>query len=318
MTTIWLSFDMPEGAPESFRGSFPDVIFHTGKELPDGTLAEVDGAFVQGSLGDDVIARMPNLKWMHGTYGGAGTMLTPDVIARKLTITTSTGTHALPFAEFTIAAIFTTAKHLPRAALSQAAHRWDDTMPNVTEIAGATLGIVGFGAIGSELARLAAPLGMRIISVKRTPTGKPDYVGWIKTTDALPELLAESDFVVLAVPGAPDLEGLVNEQMLKSMKPTAVLINLTARNAVPDEAIVAQALREGWIGGAVFNVFNGNRGAIAPDSPLWDAPNMLVSPRIPALDPRKWERLRDLFAENLRRFIAGEALLNVADQTSFS
>jgi phosphoglycerate dehydrogenase-like enzyme len=313
MTTIWLKLDLPEWAVDHVRNSFPGVTCHTGDELQGQALAGVNAVFLSGPIADGVVERMPQLQWLHSTYGGAETMMTRAVTARKLTLTTSKGTHSVPFTEFTIAAIFAMAKHIPRAVHAQSERRWDLHMPDGIEVAGTTLGIVGFGAIGSELARVAHPLGMRVIATRLTPESKPAYVDWIKTPEALPELLAESDFVVLAVPGAPDLAGIINEQALRSMKPTAVLINLTARNAVPDEEIVARALREGWIGGAVFNVFNTKRGEIADDSPLWDAPNMLVSPRIPALDPRKWERVTDLFAENLRRFIAGQELINVAE-----
>lgn len=313
MTTIWLRLDLPEWAADRVRSSFPDVTFHTDAELPNEALAKVNGMFLSGTIADDVVERMPQVRWLHSTYGGAGTMMTPAVTARKLTLTTSKGTHSVPFSEFTIAAIFAMAKHIPRAVQAQAEHRWDEDMPDGIEVSGSTLGIVGFGAIGSELARIAHPLGMRVIATRQTLGEKPEYVDRIKTPEALPELLAESDFVVLAVPGAPDLAGIIDEQALRSMKPTAVLINLTARNAVPDEEIVARALREGWIGGAVFNVFNTKRGEIADDSPLWDAPNMLISPRIAALDPRKWERLTELFMDNLRRFIAGDELINVAE-----
>jgi phosphoglycerate dehydrogenase-like enzyme len=301
---------MPDGAADEFRGSFPDVTFHVGNELPDATLAEVDAAFVTPMVPDDVIDSMPNLRWLHTSYGGIGTLLTPAVTARAIKLTTSRGVHAVPFAEFTIAAIFAMAKHFPFAVLAQAEHRWSREMPGPIEVAGTTLGIVGFGAIGSALAKLAAPLGMRVIATKQNVDGKPDYVDWIKPPEAMPELFAESDFIVLAIPAAPDLEGIINEQSLRSMKSTAVLINLTGRNSVPDEEIVARALREGWIGGAVFNVFNGDRGDISDDSPLWGAPNMLISPRIPALDPHKWDRLRALYNENLRRFIAGEVMIN--------
>jgi phosphoglycerate dehydrogenase-like enzyme len=313
MTTIWLKLDLPEWAADRVRSSFSDVTFHTGAELPDEALADVNAVFLSGAIADDVVERMPQLRWLHSTYGGAGTMMTPAVTARKLILTTSKGTHSVPFTEFTVAAIFAMAKHIPRAVHAQSERRWDQDMPDGIEVVGTTLGIVGFGAIGSELARVGHALGMRVVATRRTPGDKPAYVDWIKGPEALSELLAESDFVVLSVPGAPDLAGIINEEALRSMKPTAVLINLTARNAVPDEEIVARALREGWIGGAVFNVFNTKRGEIADDSPLWDAPNMLVSPRIPALDPRKWERLADLFAENLRHFIAGEELINVAE-----
>ena len=311
MTTVWLNLPMPDGFAEPLQAAFAHLTFVDGPTLDDATLATIDAAFITTMFPDDVLARMPQLRWLHGTYGGSGTYLTPPVLERKLAVTTSRGTHALSFAEFTIGAIFAMAKHISRVMLAQAEHRWEDALPDTTQVSGSTIGIVGFGAIGSELARLASAVGMRVIATKQTLGGKPDYVDWIKTPDAFPELLAESDFVVLALPGSPDTTGIINQQTLQIMKPTAVLINLTARTAIPDEAIVARALTEGWIGGAVFNVFtSGERGAISADSPLWNAPNFVISPRIAALDPHRWDRMRDLFADNLHRFEAGDSLIN--------
>jgi phosphoglycerate dehydrogenase-like enzyme len=314
MTTVWLQLSMPDGFAEPLRTAFPHITFVEGPTLDDATLPVVDAAFITTMIPDDVLARMPQLRWLHGTHGGAGTYLTPPVLERKILVSSSRGTHALAFAEFTIGAMFATAKHIPRVTLDQAAHRWNDALPDTVQVSGSTVGIVGFGAIGAELARLASAVGMRVIATRQALGDKPDYVDWIKTPDAFPELIAESDFVVLAVPGSDSTAGMINEQALRLMKPTAVLINLTARTAIPDEHIVARALREGWIGGAVFNVFtSGARGAISADSPLWDAPNFVVSPRIAALDPNRWQRMRELFAGNLRRFEAGDALINRAN-----
>ena len=311
MTTVWLNLPMPDGFAEQIKAAAPHVTFVEETTLADDRLADVDAAFVTTMIPDDVMARMPKLRWLHGTYGGSGTYLTAPVLERGISVTTSRGTHALSFAEFTVGAIFSMAKHIPRVTIAQTEHRWDDKLPDTVQVNGSTIGIAGFGAIGSELARLASAVGMRVIATRQTLGDKPDYVDWIKTPAAFTELLAEADFVVLALPGSEATTGMINEQTLKMMKPTAVLINLIARTAVPDEEIVARALREGWIGGAVFNVFtSGERGAISADSPLWDAPNLVVSPRIAALDPHRWNRLRDLFADNLRRFEASETLVN--------
>lgn len=312
MTQVWLTLPMPDGAADGFRAAFPDVVFHEGAELFDDFLPDIDAIFVTVPIKDNVIDRMDNLKWIHTTYGGVGSIMTPAVVARSIMTSSSKGTHSVPFTEFTIAAIFALAKHIPRAVLDQAAHRWDSDIPNTVEITGKTIGIVGLGSIGQGIARAANALGMRVIATKRTIPADSDFEGvdWVKPPEALPELLAESDFVVLAIPGTPETAGMIDERALRIMKPTSFLINLTARNAIPDEHIVAKALNAGSIAGACFNVFNGNRGEIADDSPLWDAPNFLVSPRLAALDPRKWDRVSDLFSENLRRFIAGDPLIN--------
>lgn len=310
MTDVWLHLTIPDEQAATLSARFPDVAFHSG-DLPDATLAKIDAAFVTEPIPDAAIEKMPNLRWMHSTYGSVGTIATPIVAARNVALTSSKGTHAVPFAEFTIAAIYAMAKHIPRVAVAQSQHRWDNPLPLTTEVRGTTLGIVGFGAIGSELASAAHHLGIRIVATKLHVEEKPDYVDWIKPPDALPDLLRESDWVVLSIPATPETEGLMGEAMFRLMKPTAVLINLTARNALPNEDLLARALRGGWIGGAVFNVFSGPRGAIAGDSPLWDAPNMLIAPRIPSFDPNRWVRLLDLYCDNLSLFIAGGPLRNL-------
>ena len=317
MTNIWLHLTIPDEEVALIRSKCPEATFHTGFELPDNVLGSIDAAFVTEPIPDDTIGKMPNLRWMHTTYGGVGTILTPKVKERGIICTNSKGTHAIPFAEFTIAAIYAMAKHIPRVARAQAEHRWENELPLTTEVQGTTLGIVGFGAIGSELARSAHHLGMRIVAIKRTEGVKPDYLDWLKPPEALPELLGESDWVVLSIPATPYTKDMFDEPTIRQMKPNAVLINLTARNAFPSEELVAQALREGWIGGAVFNVFSGPRGAIADDSPLWDAPNMLVSPRIPQFDPNRWPRLIELYHDNFSRFIAGKELLNVGNESGY-
>ena len=316
MTQIWPPLPMPDGAAAGFRAAFPAVIFHVGKELSEDLLPAIDAAFVTEPITDDLMERMPNVRWIHTTNGSVDSLLKPTVVARSIITSSSKGTHSVAFTEFTLAAMFAMAKHIQRAVRAQDAHLWDTTIPNTVEMTGKTVGIIGLGAIGKGIAQSANALGMRVVATKRTIDGELENVDWVRPPEALNELLAESDFVILALPSTEATAGIINEQTLRAMKPTSYLINLTARNAIPDEEIVAQALREGWIAGACFNVFNGNRGVIADDSPLWDAPNFLVSPRLPALDPRRWERLSDLFSKNLRLFIAGEPLVNVGSASA--
>ena len=311
--TIWLRLALPPGEADSLRAECPDVTFVEGSELADEQLAAVDAGFFTEMVGDDVIERMPALKWLHSTYGGAGSITKPPVVARGILASSSRGVHAVPFSEFTVAAIYSWAKRFPEAVRAQERHVWAEEITETIEIEGKTLGLMGLGAIGSAVARKMNALGMRVIATRLHPEMKPDYVEWVGAPDAFPDLLRESDVLVLSVPATEATKGLIDEAALRAMKPTSYLINLVARNAIADEAILARALNEGWIAGAASNVFDGPQGVIRDDSPLWDAPNFFVSPRLAGLDPRKWERTRTLFAENVRRFMAGETLINLAN-----
>jgi phosphoglycerate dehydrogenase-like enzyme len=299
------------------REQFPDVTFHEGAVIPDETMAIVDAALVEGyALPDDELERMAKLRWLQCTHATAFMLLTQPVRDRHIRVSSGRGLHSVPFAELTVAFIFAMAKHIPTAAVAQREHRWAEGLPYTVEVQGKTLGLVGFGYIGSEIAKKMHGLGVRVIATRLHPDReKPDYVDWIRGPEALNDLLQESDFVVLAMAGTPETRGLIDEDALKRMKPTAYLFNLASRTAVPDEEIVAKALQEGRLGGAMFNVFPGF-GKIADDSPLWDAPNFHVSPFLAALDPRGWERAADLFARNLQSFIEGKALENEADTST--
>ncbi|MEE8517962.1 MAG: D-2-hydroxyacid dehydrogenase [Dehalococcoidia bacterium] len=314
--TIWLRDSIPEEFVSSLKGRFPNVTFEEGMELADDTLARINGVFLTNMLTEEHVAKMPALKWLHGTQGGTGLIGRPYVLDKPIRLSSSRGTHAVPFAEFGIAAIFALAKHLPAAFTAQGEHRWAEDIPDTIEVQESTLAMVGMGAIGTELARKAHAMGMRVIGVRKHPEQQLDFVEKMLPPESLHEALGEADFVVTSLPNSPETKGMIDEAALRAMKPTAFLINVVARNAVTDEAIVAKALREGWIAGACFNVFTGPIGKTADDSPLWDAPNFIISPFLPALDPNKWTRSIELFSDNLAKFLADERMTNEADTSA--
>jgi phosphoglycerate dehydrogenase-like enzyme len=315
---VWVRLPVPEDEMTRLREQFPDVTFHQGTTIPDKTMAIVDAALVEGyALADDEIDRMPKLRWLQCTHAGAAMLLTPPVRERRIKTSSGRGLHSVPFAELTVAYIFAMAKHIPVAVMAQSEHRWVEDLPYTLEVRGKTLGLVGFGNIGSEIAKMMHGLGLRIIATRLHPDReKPDYVDWIRGPEAFNDLLRESDFVVLAMAASPETQGIINEDALSHMKPTAYLFNLASRTAAPDEEIVAKALREGRLGGAMFNVFPGF-GKIADNSPLWDAPNFHISPFLAALDPREWERATSLFARNLGAFMEDRALENEIDVSTY-
>jgi phosphoglycerate dehydrogenase-like enzyme len=231
------------------------------------------------------------------------------VKARPIQVTGSKGIHGAVFSEFALACILALVKKLPECIEAQKKKKWQRLVP--VEIEGKTLGIVGLGTAGSELARKAKALGMRVLATKRTPAPKPDYVDALCTPDFLPRLLADSDFVVLLLASVPSTFNIISENELRMMKRSAYLINLTGWRAIK-EALLVRALREGWIAGAALDAFA--RQPLPEDSELWSFPNVIITPRIGGITSQKWPALLPIFIDNLNRFIAGEPLRNLVDK----
>jgi phosphoglycerate dehydrogenase-like enzyme len=225
--------------------------------------------------------------------------------------------HGPVVAEHVIALILGLAKKLPQAARLQQKHSWGKELlwqlnPKPTEIAGATLGVVGLGSIGRNVSKHASALGMRVIAVREhLDNERPQGVDEVFSSSELDQVLQESDYVVLSVPVTPETEGLINAKRLAKMKSTAYLINV-GRGQLIDEAALLVALRGQKIGGAALDVFI--EEPLPPDSPLWDLENLLITPHTAGLTEKMWERHYKLFTENLRRYMAGEELLAVVDK----
>jgi phosphoglycerate dehydrogenase-like enzyme len=252
---------------------------------------------------------MAALKWIHVTRGGVSAYLTPSVKERPIQVTGSKGIHGTVFSEFALACIFTLAKKLPECVQAQRERQWRKLQP--AEIEGQTVGIVGMGVAGTELARKAKALGMRVIAVKRMPMEKPAFVDELGTPDYLPRLLAESDFVVLLLASILSTINIIREPELRLMKTNAYLINLSGGRAI-DEALLVRALKERWFAGAVLDAFA--KQPLPQDSELWSLPNVIVTPRIAGITSQKWPALLPIFRDNLRRFVAGEPLRNLVDK----
>jgi phosphoglycerate dehydrogenase-like enzyme len=308
---VWIRLDLPDHELLSLRESIPECEYVEGTnvENDERQLANIDVAFTEAPLPESLTTRMPSLKWLHVTRGGVSAYLTPDVKARAIQVTGSKGIHGVVFSEFALACIFALAKKLPDCLEAQKQRKWKNLQP--MEVEGRTLGIVGLGTAGSQLARKAKALGMRIVATKRTVTGRPDYVDELGEPDFLPRLLIESDFVVLLLASVPSTVNILREQELRSMKPSAYLINLTGGRAV-DESLLVRALKERWIAGAALDAFA--RQPLPVDSELWNLSNVIISPRIAGITSQKWLSLVPIFKDNLKRFLGGEPLRNVVDK----
>jgi phosphoglycerate dehydrogenase-like enzyme len=308
---IWLRVSLPEQDITDLQSSFPDCEL---RRVDDSSadsqwLREVEAVFTEEPLPDAMVQQMPNLRWLHVTRGGVNAYLTPAVKARPIHVTGSKGVHGTVFSEFALACIFAFAKKLPESLEAQRQKKWQRLQP--IEVAGQTLGIVGLGTAGHELARKAKALGMRIVATKRTLSEKPDYVDTLGAPDYLPTLMEQSDYVVLLLASVPSTFNIIGENELRRMKPSAYLINLSGGRAIEEE-LLARALKERWLAGAALDAFA--RQPLPQDSELWSLPNVIITPRIAGITSHKWPALLPIFIDNLQRFLTGQPLRNFVDK----
>ncbi len=279
-----------------------EILFGLPGDSPDGLAA--------------VVRSNPRLRWVQGTAAGTGEQvkaagLTLEELER-VTVTSASGVHVGPLAEFCLLGLLAFTKDLPRLRADQQAHHWDHYP--VAELSGATLLILGLGAIGTEVARLAKAFGMRTLAVNRSgASGSPD-VDEAHPPDRLHDLLGRADALVVTLPLTEETHGMLDAQALSHLKPGAILVN-AGRGGVIDEPALVQALRTQRLRGAALEVFATE--PLPTDSPLWDLPNVLISPHTAALSIHENERIVELFCENLRRFLAGEELLGRVDPKLF-
>ncbi|MFH1084896.1 MAG: D-2-hydroxyacid dehydrogenase [Chloroflexota bacterium] len=250
-------------------------------------------------------------RWIHTTSAGVDEILCPEFFQREITMTCAKGEAvASLLAEHAMALLLAISRAIVPAARSASWQREAHTRGPI-EIRGQTMGIVGFGGVGRELAQRALAFGMRVIGIKAHPTPPPPGVEAVWGPERLPELLAQSDVVVLILPNTPATEGSFGEAQLRQMKPSAILINV-GRGQVMDGTAVERALVEGWIAGAGLDVM-----PIEPwpgESPLWKMNNVLLTPHIAGNGTQRGARDVQAFVANYARFVRGEPLHSVVDR----
>jgi phosphoglycerate dehydrogenase-like enzyme len=307
----------PAWFAERLREEFPQVKVvqladykRVDEEISDAEIA------VTWSIRPEQIKAAKKLRWIHSPAAAVHQLMFPELVASNIALTNAREVHGPVVAEHVIAQIFALAKKIPDAVRLQQKREWGqqrmwDELPRVREVAGATVGLIGLGSIGCAVAKSAKALGMRAIAAREHPEKGNEGADAIFGPAQIDEVFRQADYVVLAAPVTASTKAIANAERLAMMKADACLINV-GRGPLVDEAALAAALREKKIGGAALDVFP--KEPLAPESPLWDLPNLLITPHTAALTDKLWERHYTLFSENLRRYLAGQALLGVVDK----
>lgn len=280
---------------------------------------------------DNLTKVAPRLKWLQLMTAGAERAMADEAVRRSdIVISTASGVHAPAMGEFVIMSMLAYAHKLHISLRAQSRHEWIPLgyfRGRVWSLGGRTLGILGYGSIGREVARLAQPFGMEVLALKRDPgqhrdtgwcpPGRGDPAGvipraWFSPEQRL-EMLGQCDFVVMALPLTPATTGFIGERELGAIKPGAYLINVGRGEAVDQAAIIA-ALQNGRLGGAGLDVVVPE--PLTSDSPLWDLENVLLTPHMSGLYPEYADNACAIFAENLRRYRAGQTgeMINLVER----
>jgi phosphoglycerate dehydrogenase-like enzyme len=312
-------WNAPPWFSQRLRAEFPQIkVVHLDgykgveTELPDAEIA------IAWSLRPEQFKLASKLRWLHSPAAAIHQLLFPEFVASDVVLTNAREVHGPVVAEHVIAQIFALAKRIPSAVRLQQRRLWGqqqmwEAQPRTREVAGATLGLIGLGSIGGEVARKASALGMRVLAAREHPDkGCPQGVEQVFPPSQINDILSQADYVVLAAPLTLETRSLMDSARFAKMKAGACLINV-GRGALVDEVALADALTHKSIGGAALDVFS--KEPLPADSELWDFEDLLITPHTAALTEKLWHRHYELVAENLRRFLLRQPLLGIVDKS---
>ena len=282
--------------------------FALDQSIPDELAARTDALL--GWRPGDALKRMPRLRWIQAMTAGVEAWLESPDLRDDVSLCCARGTHRVSMPENILGAIFHLTKPYMQCALDQREGRWNKRQS--VPLAGKTLGILGLGAIGQELARKAEALEMRVIGTKRRTESLP-HVAKVYAQEATDEVLGLSDFALLLLPSTPDTENFINARRLSAMKPTAWLLNF-ARGALIVDADLIAAVQAKTIAGAVLDVFR--EEPLPGTHPFWNTEGIRVLPHIGGGHPERSAAVAEIFVENARHFLADKPLTAVVDRAS--
>ena len=290
----------------ALRDAYPEVTFSYCPNQADLPREIADADIYWGWLSRELFLAAARLKWMQSPSSGVDRFLAiPELAQGEVILTSAVGTHAGCLGDSVMGMILAHTRGIVASALMKREHRWAgrDVRSHLVELTGATMGIIGLGNVGRAVAKRAKAFDMRIIAVDRFSNAKPDDVAWLHGLEALPELLAESDYVVVAVPYTHETSNLLGTEEFAQMKPGAFLVGIS-RGGIIVEAALAQALKSGHLSGAALDVFS--EEPLPQTSELWDLPNLIITPHIAGGTQYESQHLAEIFGENLGRFLRGE------------
>jgi phosphoglycerate dehydrogenase-like enzyme len=310
---------LPRPFVNTLRREFPQHTFLEAwdRETLRQVLVESDAAFA-AFVDKDLVPSLTRLRWVQAPAAGVGHILSPELIASPIVLTSARGVRARAIAEHVMLMALALARQVPLVLQRQKEHVWAldeiEAAARIRTLRGKQMGIVGLGAIGREVAGLASTFGMRVVATRRRLNEPlPRGVEAVMPPERLHDLLASSDVVVLAAALTPDTRLLINGESLAHVKAGALLINIGRGRLIDDDAVI-EALRSGALGGAALDVFT--REPLDPASPYWDLPNVIITPHVSGAMEDYWTPLVGLFSENLRRFEQGAPLINVVDKSA--
>ena len=289
---------------------FEVVALRRGEEVSAEDIGRITVAFFSNDVWPERVAPFmrialdaPNLRWLHSMSAGVDSPVFSMFLDRGVRVTTSSGASAAPIAGTVMLYLLALSRGLPAWLRAQARHEWSPT--SFRELEGQRVVVVGYGPIGQEVVRLAEAFRMDPVVVRRSAVG--DEPRPVRPLAELTEAVREADAVVVALPLTPDTRGLFNAEVIAAMPPRAVFVNV-GRGELVDQAALTDALASGRLGGAGLDVFDPE--PLPVDDPLWDLPNVIISPHSSASSDRTSERVTEIFLENLTRFVRNEPLRN--------
>jgi len=312
--TVLVNVEVPDSVLTRARDISPRINVVTEREFRTrpSWLNEADVLYTR-HIAPEQVATAERLRWVQTFGAGVEWLLTPNLRQREdLVVTNASGIHAQPIAEHVFGLVLMFARQLHGAVRQQAARRWDSQTlhPSVTTLGGATLGIVGLGAIGRRIATIASAFGMRVIALRRTTASAPGIERSFGPGEIVP-FLKEAEFIVNTLPLTAQTRGFFGPREFAAMRSDAMFINIGRGSTVQTDALV-HALQSGGIAGAALDVTDPE--PLPSEHPLWAMDNVILTPHYAGAHPGYVQRASAIFLENLARFVAGGPLTNVVDK----
>ena len=289
------------------QGATVSTVQQAGIEVKD----LIDSDIVFGRIPPHLLIELPNLKWLHLASAGANGMTDRNLYANKSTILTkSSGTFGIPIAEHIIGMMIALSRDFGYYYKKQFEGKWCSDWPHRSDIFGSTVFILGLGDIGTEVSKRLSGFGCKIVGFRRDETKPHEIINDVRPLSKLKESLPEADYIIICTPGTIETKELFGYEEFEIMKNTAIIINV-GRGMIVDSDALADALNQGKIGGAGLDVTEPE--PLPEGHPLWDAPNLLITPHVSAATQVTTERRLGVFLDLLKLYLAGQELYNFVD-----